>query len=62
MIAGLSAGVVASLMDLDVDVTGVEAAMNLDEAFCAILEPNAPRSEIEAVADDDAVDSGADQG
>ena len=33
LIAGMNAGIVAALMDLDVDVTGVEAAIDLDDAF-----------------------------
>ncbi len=52
IIAGLRPGVVASLIDLDVDVGNVEAALNLDHAFRLVDAAFSDAHEVEIEAED----------
>lgn len=57
ILVGIRAGVVASLMDLDVDLTGVEAALTLEQAFeilqAEVKHPEAIIEEVDVVRDED---------
>jgi len=57
ILVGIRAGVVASLIDLDVDLTGVEATMTLEQAFeilqPEVKQPEAIIEEVDVVRDED---------
>ena len=52
VIAGLRPGVVAALIELDVDVGQIEAALNLDHAFCLVDGESADTGDFEEEAED----------
>jgi rsbT antagonist protein RsbS len=56
LLAGLRPGVVSALVDIGVDARGVEAVLNLDEAFRVMDERMEPLEDVEPSEDDRAVD------
>ena len=56
LLAGLQPGVVSALVDIGLDSRGVEAALNLDEAFHLLDERMEPLEDVEPSEDDSALD------
>ena len=56
LLAGLQPGVVSALVDIGLDSRGVEAALNLDEAFCLLDEHMEPLEDVEPSEDNGALD------
>ena len=54
LLAGLRPGVVSALVDIGVDARGVEAVLNLDEAFRVIERPAEPLEDAEPTDDENA--------
>ena len=62
LLAGLRPGVVSALVDIGVDARGVEAVLNLDEAFRLLDEPAEPLDETEPSDDENARDAPGHEG
>jgi rsbT antagonist protein RsbS len=56
LLAGLQPGVVSALVDIGVDVRGVEAVLNLDEAFRVMDEHLEALEDVEPFESDDILD------
>ena len=62
LLAGLRPGVVSALLEIGVDARGVEAVLNLDEAFRVMDEPAEPPEGAEPIDDENARDAPEDEG
>ena len=62
VITGLSPGVVASIIDLNLDFSDLTTAMNLEEGLGILTQSTEPEMDAEDVENDDAFEKEAEQG
>jgi rsbT antagonist protein RsbS len=62
VITGLSPGVVASIIDLNLDFSGLTTAMNLEDALEILTQSTEPEMDAEDVENDDILEKEAEKG